>query len=304
MLRRFAGTLASAFLLASLLVSPVHAQSSDTSRLAAMQSRIFQLEEEIRRLTGRVEQLEYENRSLGSRMDQLVADMDNRLQGLATTAQQQPVAVGDAVPMPQQQAETAATPVVEPLASPDAATSAANAVPSNPPAVANGAEKILGTIPRNALLDLPQPSEEALAAAAASLPAGTLSGGESERFDAAMALLRAGSIDASEVAFRRFVEDFPESGNAPVASFWIGETFLARGDNANAAATFARNVRTYGFEARKAPDNLLKLGVALNALGDPQKACASFDELEKRFTDLSVPIRQVLGRERATAGCS
>ncbi|MCB2011406.1 MAG: tol-pal system protein YbgF [Geminicoccaceae bacterium] len=304
------------------------AQGTDASRLAAMQSRILELEEEIRRLTGRVEEVEFENGRLRDRMDRLVGDLDDRLRVMGEAAAVPSVSPVSPVPVyPVDSAGVAAGagstiggPAPEVPAAVGApavivsgeAVGAPPAVAAPPAVTAGGAgdlagpgqgEQVLGTIPRDALLDLPQPSEEALAAAAASLPAETLSGDETTRFNSAMALLRAGSIDAAEVAFRRFITDFPQSANTPEASFWIGETFLARGENAEAAATFARNVRTYGFDARKAPDNLLKLGVALNALGDQQKACASFDELEKRYSDLGVAIRQVLTRERASAGC-
>ena len=62
------------------------AQTGDAARMAALQSKIIQIEEELRRLTGRVEQLEYEKREMSDRMDRLVADLDNRLRGLDGTS--------------------------------------------------------------------------------------------------------------------------------------------------------------------------------------------------------------------------
>ena len=82
-----------------------------------------------------------------------------------------------------------------------------------------------------------------------------------------------------------------------------GETFYTRGQYADAAATFARNYRQYGAEAERAPENLLKLGMSLAALGDAEKACASYDELERRFPDAGTAVRQTLERERRSAGC-
>ncbi|MEZ5834659.1 MAG: tol-pal system protein YbgF [Geminicoccaceae bacterium] len=289
------------------------AQTGDAARMAALQSKIIQIEEELRRLTGRVEQLEYEKREMSDRMDRLVADLDNRLRGLdGTSTTSGSVSVPDAARvepsverLPEVSSVDARAPagpvvtrgggVAQPIPSAAGAADAGNAASGD-----NGV--VLGTIPRDALLNLPKPSQEQMAAAA-NLPPDVLSGGEQERFQRASALLRAGSIDAAGTAFRRFVEDFPDSAETPVAAYWVGETYLARGDYAEAAATFARNVRTYPVGSRKAPDNLLKLGVALNALGDSQKACASFDELERRYDDLSVPLRQVLAKERASAGC-
>ena len=66
---------------------------------------------------------------------------------------------------------------------------------------------------------------------------------------------------------------------------------------------FARNYRTYGQDAPRAPDNLLKLGMALAAMGDRDKACQTFAELGKRHPNASAPIRQALSREKTAAGC-
>ena len=81
---------------------------------------------------------------------------------------------------------------------------------------------------------------------------------------------------------------------APTASYWLGETYLFRKDYPTAASVFARNYRTYGQEAPRAPDNLLKLGMALAAMGDRDRACQTFDELAKRHPNASAPIRQAV----------
>ncbi|MCB2056121.1 MAG: tol-pal system protein YbgF, partial [Geminicoccaceae bacterium] len=143
----------------------------------------------------------------------------------------------------------------------------------------------------------------AAAAARADVPANALEGSPESRFAAAMQLLQAGNLAAAEVAFARFERDFPDAPQAPTAAYWVGETFYTRGQYADAAATFARNYRQYGAEAERAPENLLKLGMSLAALGDAEKACASYDELERRFPDAGTAVRQTLERERRSAGC-
>ena len=74
----------------------------------------------------------------------------------------------------------------------------------------------------------------------------------------------------------------PDDPRASTASYWAGETYLFRKDYPTAASVFARNYRTYGQDAPRAPDNLLKLGIALAAMGDRDKACQTFAELAKR----------------------
>jgi len=208
---------------------------------------------------------------------------------------------------------------------------AAGRQPTAPPAEADPAARrgyVLGTIPREALLGTepgpaaapaapsrlgqPAPPPPATAApapsqqAARTPPGGPPPGGPTAagRWAAARELLEKGEWEAAEEALRRYVEAFPNDPNTPTAAYWLGETFLVREDWQNAAATFARNYRTWGPEAPRAPDNLLKLGVALARLGEKDKACQTFAELDRRHPNASQAVRQALARERIAAGCS
>ena len=96
----------------------------------------------------------------------------------------------------------------------------------------------------------------------------------------------------------------PDDARAPTASYWLGETYFFRKDYPTAASVFARNYRTYGEVAPRAPDNLLKLGMSLAAMGDRDKACQTFAELAKRHPNAPAPIRQALSREKSAAGCN
>lgn len=189
---------------------------------------------------------------------------------------------------------------------------------------------VLGTIPRAAILGTepvqaapapgggapatvapserpaPPPTATAPGQQAARTPSGGPAPGgptAAGRLAAARELLQKGDWPAAEDALRRYLEDFPNDPQAATAAYWLGETYLVREDWQNAAATFARNYRTFGAEAPRAPDNLLKLGVALARLGDREKACQTFAELERRHPGASSAVRQALARERIAAGC-
>ena len=125
-----------------------------------------------------------------------------------------------------------------------------------------------------------------------------------EQYEAALTLLQQGDWTAAQGAFDGFLQRFPNDALAPNAAYWLGETHYIRKDYANAAAIFARNYRGYGPDSPKAPDNLLKLGMSLASLGDRERACQTFTELERRHGDAAAPVRQALVRERAAAGCS
>ena len=67
-------------------------------------------------------------------------------------------------------------------------------------------------------------------------------------------------------------------------------------DYAAAAAAFARNYRLYGKDDTKAPDNLLKLGMSLQALQETDKACRTYAELAEEFPNAPAHIQQALAR--------
>jgi tol-pal system protein YbgF len=124
-----------------------------------------------------------------------------------------------------------------------------------------------------------------------------------ERYEAGLQLLQRGDWPAAEAAFEGLIEDHPDDPLAGNAAYWLGETFYIRKDYPSAAAVFARNYRTYGADAAKAPDNLLKLGMSLGAMGDRERACQTFAELDRRHPNASAPIKQTLVRERSAVGC-
>ncbi len=276
---------------------------------ALLQNRINAIEEQLRQLTGRVEEAEFRDRQTQTRIDQLVADLDRRLAALEDTPADGRVGQG---PLEHDaEADTAdgapsAGGVDGDLPTPEVmiAIPAETAAEREPAIEADRAARegfVLGTIPRDALIGVPRPSGEAPSGTA---PAAALEGNASSRFSAALDLLQTGDYDAAAVAFDRWVGDFPEDPQAPVASFWLGEAQLAQGELADAAATFAANYRTFGAEAPRAADNLLKLGSALAAMGDTSRACQTFAEMDRRYPGAGSALRQALERERRAAGCT
>jgi tol-pal system protein YbgF len=235
-------------------------------RTAALEARVQQLEEELRRLTGRIEELEYAQRQLEQRL----------AAGTPPAAAAPPASLSAAEPDPEPES---------------AAGGGREASAPQPPATViepDAAARqgyVLGAIPQGAVRDQP--------------PAVT----SDDRYQAGLELLQAARWAEAEQAFASFVQENPDDPRTPTASYWLGETYLLRKDYATAAAVFARNYRTYGEEARRAPDNLLKLGVALAAVGDRERACQTFAELGRRHPDAPAPIRQALSRERSAAGC-
>jgi tol-pal system protein YbgF len=257
-------------------------QADDPGRLARFEVRLARIEEELRQLTGRIEQLEFGNRALAQRIDQLVQDLDQRLLALEG---------GGA-------AAQGAGPATRQALAPSAdrpAGAAAQLSPEPPPAD----ERTLGVVPQSALLDLPRPDPGAITP-----PPKTTNLPPQQQYDAAMQLLRAGDYAGAEGGLQLFLDLNPDNALAPNAAYWLAETHYVRKNYAAAAATFARNYRLYGKDDAKAPDNLLKLGMSLQALQETDKACRTYAELAKEFPNAPAHIQQALARERERAACA
>jgi tol-pal system protein YbgF len=124
-----------------------------------------------------------------------------------------------------------------------------------------------------------------------------------QQYNAAVELLRAGNYQGAEDGLKLFLDLHPDDPLASNAAYWLGESYYVRKNYAAAAAAFARNYQTYGKQVGKAPDNLLKLGMSLSALGEAEKACVSFQQIETAFNQVPTHIEQAVVRERERAGC-
>jgi tol-pal system protein YbgF len=258
----------------------------DPRQRARDEVRFTQMEEELRRLTGRVEELEHQQRLMQRRFDQLVGDLDQRLSGLE-----------GGIVGPDQTAD--AGQAENPNEPENALESLVNRVQEGeggpPPSHEDG---VLGRIPESAVAGLQRPEPGSIAE-----PEKRRYNAE-EQYQAAVDLLQAGDYQGAQNGFELFLDLHPDHPLASNAAYWLGESHDVRQNFPAAAATFARNYRTYGKDAKKAPDNLLKLGMALTQMGDSDKACLSYDELDAAFPSPPDHVQNALPQARARAACS
>ena len=142
------------------------------------------------------------------------------------------------------------------------------------------------------------PDEQDDATPARALPEGT----PTERYDYAIGLLRAEDYEQAEHAFASFIAAHPDNRLAGNAQYWLGETHYVREQYERAATAFLDGHQRYP-DSRKAPDNLLKLGMALGSLGQRAEACATLDELATKFPNAAQPIEDGASRARRTLDC-
>ena len=134
-------------------------------------------------------------------------------------------------------------------------------------------------------------------------PAGAPSpAGADQLYHDAFKMLQDGDYAGAEKGFKTFVQRNPQHVLAGNAQYWLGETYYARRDYQNAMAAFAEGFKVYK-ASPKGPDNLLKLGITLAALGRKSDACsvfARFNQDYPRATDLQ---KRRVDQERQKNGC-
>ena len=124
---------------------------------------------------------------------------------------------------------------------------------------------------------------------------------EQVALEEARAALEAGNPGAAREKLLAFLSQYPDGPLTPEAEHWLGRAEWELGEVRAAAQTFLTNVSAYP-EGPKAADSLLWLARALDRLNQPKEACATLDELGRRF-----PASEAAetGREdRAVLGCS
>jgi tol-pal system protein YbgF len=118
----------------------------------------------------------------------------------------------------------------------------------------------------------------------------------------AFKMLQDGDYAGAEKAFKTFVQRNPQHVLAGNAQYWLGETYYARRDYQDAMVAFAEGYKVYK-TSPKGPDNLMKLGITLVALGKKSDACSVFARFSQdypRATDLQ---KRRVEQERQRAGC-
>lgn len=116
-------------------------------------------------------------------------------------------------------------------------------------------------------------------------------------------LLKDKKYNEAEISFRDFIKKFPNDKLTSNAYYWLGESFYTRGDYKSASLNFLKGYNK-NKESNKAPDNLLKLAMSLNALGKDDDACSIFSQLESSFKKISPAIRKRIEGEQKKAGCN
>ncbi|MDN2565349.1 tol-pal system protein YbgF [Aquibium sp. A9E412] len=271
----------------------------------AVDPRVTALEEQVRQLNGRIEELNFQILQMQDQMRRMQEDNEFRFQQLeqrsdagapaggeappATAAQEGAPAAGDDVAVARGEPERTFGSITF-----DADGNVVGAAPGDPaPAASAPAEDGAGAAAA------PQGSQAADQTTVAALPP---TDDPEELYRNAYEFILSGDYRTAEAGFRDHIDRFPGDPRASDAHFWLGEALLGQDRYRDAAEVFLRANREYP-DAKKAPDMLLKLGISLAAMNQRDVACATYDEIGKRYPGASDALRERVRQERALAGC-
>ncbi|MDM8545838.1 tol-pal system protein YbgF [Candidatus Venteria ishoeyi] len=237
-------TLYPSLLLAQQAVAPVIAPMGATqAQLNQVQSIVLDQEQQLQQLQQNLNTLRGENESLKHRIVQfensqrnLLADMDQRLRNL----------------------ESATPGVANPAANPAAIEPATTQAPTT------------------------QQNMEQTHQAPAEIPAAPpVSSGQIQAniadpkaqvaYQQIFAQLQNGQYAQAITGFQQFLQNYPQTIQAPDAQYWMGEAYYAQADYRNALNAFNQLLEKYP-NSQKQADALLRMGFSYDALKDRKKA--------------------------------
>ncbi|RZI43214.1 tol-pal system protein YbgF [Herbaspirillum sp. HC18] len=108
--------------------------------------------------------------------------------------------------------------------------------------------------------------------------------GEQRAYDAALAYFKAGDYRNAGASFYEFTRRYPQSGLAPSAQYWLGNTYYAQRDYKNAITAQQVVVKNYP-ESPKAPDALLNIASCQMELKDKLAAKKTLETLLGQYPE-------------------
>ena len=124
-----------------------------------------------------------------------------------------------------------------------------------------------------------------------------------EQYEFAVSFMKIGDYETAEIALKEFIEKNKDHDLAGSAQYWYGETFRIRQLYSDAATAYLDGYQNYP-KSKKAPDNLLKLGITMVQLGEKDQGCKMISGLKKEYPKASKSVLQKAQYEQKRFKCS
>ena len=123
-----------------------------------------------------------------------------------------------------------------------------------------------------------------------------------EQYEFAVSFMKIGDYETAEFALKEFIEKNKDHDLAGSAQYWYGETFRIRQLYSDAATAYLDGYQNYP-KSKKAPDNLLKLGITMVQLGEKDQGCKMILGLKKEYPKASKSVLQKAQYEQKKFKC-
>ena len=123
-----------------------------------------------------------------------------------------------------------------------------------------------------------------------------------EQYEFAVSFMKIGDYETAEFALKEFIEKNKDHDLAGSAQYWYGETFRIRQLYSDAATAYLDGYQNYP-KSKKAPDNLLKLGITMVQLGEKDQGCKMIMGLKKEYPKASKSVLQKAQYEQKKFKC-
>lgn len=263
--------------------------SASSDYQASVESRLSDMESQLRELTGKVEKQEYDNAQLKTMLEKALADINirfedvNKAAGARQTGTLAPNDMGGTVPEePSASATDAPQSLTEP-ALPVPKGSPNNPAPQDSPTVQNLGS--MTTAPGGATI--PPKADNDVAT----------------QYESAFAMLKSGNYTGAKGGFEKFIAANPNHPLISNATYWLGESYYAGGEFEKAARLFAESYKKYP-KGPKVADSLLKMGMSLASAGKKKEGCVALKQLKKEFPSGNAVTLRRADQEIKRLACS
>ena len=123
-----------------------------------------------------------------------------------------------------------------------------------------------------------------------------------EQYEFAVSFMKVGDYETAEFALKEFIDKNKDHDLAGSAQYWYGETFRIRQLYSDAATAYLDGYQNYP-KSKKAPDNLLKLGITMVELGEKDQGCKMISGLKKEYPQASKSVLQKAQYEQKKFKC-
>ncbi len=123
-----------------------------------------------------------------------------------------------------------------------------------------------------------------------------------DQYEFAVSFMKIGDYETAEFALKEFIDRNKDHDLAGSAQYWYGETFRIRQLYSDAATAYLDGYQNYP-KSKKAPDNLLKLGITMVQLGEKDQGCKMISGLKKEYPKASKSVLQKAQYEQKKFKC-